>query len=294
MISLQRLEGFYWVATLQSYAKAARAFPYPITQPGVHQQVTRLESQLDAKLFERAGKDKMILTPAGQLLFDAIAPFFEKLASVEDSIKRGVVRGTLRVESSAHLLRHLLPPWLRRLQAKHPDIQLELTEVKAPDVDRLRSGHVDILVDHLPEVPTDVRVSRVAVARGFLVAPAHHPMVRGRQAALRLEDWKDEAFIAYGADRQSRELQLRALHAHEIKPKRMLTADGSETILGFVAAGLGYSLVPSILPTGPREAGVVAVPVVRPAAEFAIYAARRKSAEANALIEAALSLAPSP
>lgn len=40
--SLQRLEGFYWVARIGGYARAARAFPYPITQPGVHQQVRRL------------------------------------------------------------------------------------------------------------------------------------------------------------------------------------------------------------------------------------------------------------
>ena len=36
MIQLQRLEGFYWVARCEGYARAARSFPYPITQPGVH------------------------------------------------------------------------------------------------------------------------------------------------------------------------------------------------------------------------------------------------------------------
>lgn len=292
MIALQRLEGFYWVARLQSYAKAARAFPYPITQPGVHQQVSRLESQLGAKLFERAGKDRMILTPAGQLLFDATAPFLEKLASVEDSIKSGVVRGTLRLDSSGHLLRYLLPPWLRRMQGKHPDIQLELTEAKTPDLDRLRAGLTDLLVDHLPVVPTDVSAIEVAIARGFLVVSAHHPSVRGRQGGVKLDDWKEETFIAYGADRQSRELQLTALQAHGIKPRRIFTADTSETILGFVAAGLGYSLVPSVLPHGPREVGVFAVPLARPGAEFPIYAVRRKSAGTNPIVEAALALAP--
>ena len=44
MIQLQRLEGFYRVARAEGYARAARSFPYPITQPGVHQQVKRLEA----------------------------------------------------------------------------------------------------------------------------------------------------------------------------------------------------------------------------------------------------------
>ena len=53
MIQLHRLEGFYWVARTGGYARAARAFPYPLTQPAVHQQVRKLEEDLGARLFER-------------------------------------------------------------------------------------------------------------------------------------------------------------------------------------------------------------------------------------------------
>ena len=66
-MNLQRLEGFYWVAIHESYAKAARAFPYPITQPGVHQQVRRLEQDLEVKLFERISRDRVVLTARGQV-----------------------------------------------------------------------------------------------------------------------------------------------------------------------------------------------------------------------------------
>ena len=59
MLQLHRLEGFYWVARTGGYAKAARAFPYPITQPAVHQQVKKLEGELGLSLFERVSKDKM-------------------------------------------------------------------------------------------------------------------------------------------------------------------------------------------------------------------------------------------
>ena len=65
MIQLHRLEGFYWVARTGGYARAARAFPYPITQPAVHQQVKKLEAELGVTLFERVAKDKMKPTPAG-------------------------------------------------------------------------------------------------------------------------------------------------------------------------------------------------------------------------------------
>jgi DNA-binding transcriptional LysR family regulator len=104
----------------------------------------------------------------------------------------------------------------------------------------------------------------------------------------------DEPFITYSADLQLRELQLSALAHHGVKPRRLHAADSAETILGFVAAGLGYSLLASLLPKGPRVPGVIAQPITQPAREFAIYAAWRKSAHANPLLTVLLSLAPQP
>ncbi len=54
----------------------------------------------------------------------------------------------------------------------------------------------------------------------------------------------------------------------------------------------GFSLVPSGAPRGPRVPGVVAFPLQRPRTEFPIYAAWRKAAPRNPLLEAALALAP--
>jgi DNA-binding transcriptional LysR family regulator len=292
MIPLQRLEGFYWVAKTEGYARAARSFPYPITQPGVHQQVRRLESHLEVELFERVGKDRVILTPAGRLLYKFVAPFFEKLPLVEHAIRTGA-EGTLRIQASAHLLRHLLPPWLRRIQSKHSGIDLELIEEKVPDLEALRSGQVDLLVDYVEAIPDDLKAKKLAVARAFIVLASNHPRRGAKSSLLRLEDLASEPFIAYNADRRSRELQLRALELHGIVPRQIHGAESAETILGFVAAGLGFSIVPSILPGGPQEPGIAVQPLTRPSAEFPVYAICRKTAANQSLIAAALVLAPS-
>src|SRR4051812_37772510 len=134
MISLSRLEGFYWVARTEGYARAARAFPYPITQPGVHQQVRRLEEELGVELFERTGKDRVGLTPQGHALYAFVAPFYEGLAPIAQALKGGTFGGRLRIHSASLHLRTLLPPWLRKLHVKRPDIEVVLTEVRMPDV----------------------------------------------------------------------------------------------------------------------------------------------------------------
>jgi DNA-binding transcriptional LysR family regulator len=292
MIQLQRLEGFYWVARCEGYARAARAFPYPISQPGVHQQVKRLEEELGVRLFERVGKDRVILTSQGRALYAYVAPFLEGLPAVARSVRSGEVGGRLRIHASGHMLRYLLPPWLRRLQSQRPDIEVELFEAKVPAVALVRSGESDLLVDHLPEVPADLEARKVGSAHAFLVFPSNHPLAR--KGTVSPKQLGDEPFITYSADLQLRELQLTALAHHGVSPRRLHAADSSETILGFVAAGLGYSLLASVEPKGPRVPGVIAQPVTQPAREFPIYAAWRRSAHPDPLLSVLLSLAPQP
>ena len=290
MMNLQRLEGFYWVAKTEGYARAARAFPYPITQPGVHQQVRRLEEELGIKLFERVGKDRVVLTARGRVLFEGVVVFFEGLPVLEARVRGGVVGGTLKMHAAGHLLRHLIPEWLRRLQLKRPDITVALTDVQTADLGRLRAGEADVLVDWLPEVPSDIEVKELARAEGWIVAPSHGPFAQ--KGKLHLSALAKVPFIAYHGDLTLKGLQLEALRQHEVAPREAFAADSSDTILGFVAAGLGFSLVPSVQVGGPKLAGVIAQKLERPAASFPIYAAWRKGSGLHPLVEAALEVAP--
>lgn len=289
MINLQRLEGFYWVARTAGYARAARAFPYPITQPGVHQQVRRLEEDLGVKLVERVGKDRVALTPQGRALFDQVAPFYEALPALEARLKGGRVGGALKIHAAGHLLRHLIPPWLSRLQAARPDITVALTELRSADLSLLRSGECDLLVDWLPSVPPDLEVRELVRAEAWLVAPTRGP--HAQRPPLRLSALRATPFITYQADATARQLQRQALEAHGISPIESLSADSADTIIGFVAAGLGYSLVPSLTAAGPRAPGVITRKLERPTNSFPIYAAWRKSAAGNPLVTAALEAA---
>src|SRR4051794_37419954 len=124
MIQLHRLEGFYRVATAGGYARAARQFPYPISHAGVHAQVRKLEEELGTRLFEQLAKDRMVPTRAGRRLLAFCAPFFEGLPAVVRGLAQG--GGRLRVEAGALEIQEVLPPWLRRVRAHHPEVTIEL------------------------------------------------------------------------------------------------------------------------------------------------------------------------
>ncbi len=290
MLQIHRLEGFYWVGRTGGYARAARAFPYPITQPAVHQQVKKLESELEFVLFERVGKETMQLTPAGKRLFEFIAPFFEGLPALVRRLGAGEYEGELRLRAAGLHLRHLMPAWIKRLHKRWPNIHVHLEEHSEPDVAALRRGEVDMLVDHFPSVPDDVATLVVGTLRPFIVMPRAHPQATRKRANL--SKFSEDTFISYTKG-LARTLQLQALARHGVVPAHTLSASSADVILGFVEAGLGYSLIPWHDASGPKVKGIAVAPLTSPKVEFPVCAAWRKDTPENSLLDAVLETAPS-
>jgi DNA-binding transcriptional LysR family regulator len=288
-MNLQRLEGFYWVARTGGYARAARAFPYPITAPGVFQQVKKLEAELGVRLFERTGRERLVRTPAGNQLYEFVAPFMERLPAVLDLLSGEGLGGRLRVWAPALLLRALLPGWLARLERTHPRLQVDLDDVGDSDLGALVRGEADVYVDTPESVPPGIETLRVGTLHAFLILPARHRLARGRPPRLR--DLAGEPFVAYSGARRQRDLQLRALELQGVRPDRIVGAGSADTILALVSAGLGYSLVPAVA-GGPGHPGVAAWLLTEPRTEFPVLAAWRKTSADHPLVAAFLSAAP--
>lgn len=292
MIQLHQLEGLYWVARAGNYARAAREFPYPITQPGVHAQVKKLEDELGVRLLEQIAKDKMIPTRAGQRLLDFARPFFDRLPDVLDAVRQGGPLGRLRIEAGPLEIQEVLPAWVRRVRAQHPEIEIELRQIDEVEPKRLLHDAVDLIVEHQSDLPAGISSRVVGTHRSFFVVPSSHPN-SGRKR-LRGTDLGSEPFVAFHAGLSQRSLQLAALRAVGAAPSRIMGAPSVASILSFVAAGLGYSLVPWPSAHGPRFRGVKAVPFSGPGTVFPITASWRTHREPDPVLEAVLGLAPTP
>ncbi len=185
-MQIARLEGFYWVARTGGYAAAARAFPYPLSQPAVFQQVRKLENELGVRLFERVGKADLRLTSAGRQLYEHVGPFFEKLPAVERALKGTTAARELRVAAEALILQQVVPGWIRGLQRLEPGLRIEVRELAAPDPEVVRSGEVDLAVAYFPNaLPATLASRPVAVLSAFLVLPAGGDLARHPQGGLR-------------------------------------------------------------------------------------------------------------
>ncbi|MEZ4221774.1 MAG: LysR family transcriptional regulator [Polyangiaceae bacterium] len=271
-MNLGRLEGFYWVAREGGYSRAARAFPYPISQPGVYQQVKKLEAELGRPLFDRIGKDQLRLTAAGERLFEFCQPFFEALPTLVEAIRSDELAGTLRLDASGLILRELVPQWVQRWRKAMPNVSVDVQELQVVDFDRLRTGAAHLIVDHCDQIPPDIDHRVVATAYAFLVVPDEHRKIR-RSALAELARLP---FVSYHPSLPHYALQMRALREHIGTPHRTVSASSVDAILAFVRAGLGFSVVPWLDRRGPRQAGVAATRVTGPGTRFPIAALWRR------------------
>lgn len=292
MIQVHRLEGFYRVASAHGYVRAARECPYPITAPALHQQVRKLEGDLGVRLFERVAKDVVIPTSEGRALYDFIAPFFGELPALARALREGRHGGLLRVEAATMELQRVLPKWVARLRAARPELRVQLNEVVVGDPMRLLRGDVDLVVDHLPELPPGVKGRVVATYYAFLVVPNRALGGRRLRPSALPELVERLPFVAFSEGLPQHALQVAGLSMLELDPVMDLSASSTEAILALVSEGLGFSLLPWHDRVGPQRAGVSACRVGGAAGRFDVVAAYRESAADDPRLQAALAAVP--
>ena len=125
MRDLNHLRVFERIAALGSFSAAARALGMP--KSSVSRSVSRLELELDTRLFQRNTRDVM-LTVAGQALLDRCGAILDIVDETVDHFKgkarqpRGRLKVSAGVGFGINVLAELLPAFLN----SYPDIELSL------------------------------------------------------------------------------------------------------------------------------------------------------------------------
>ena len=116
----QQIIGFYHVAKLGSFTKAAAATFR--TQSALSQQIKALEDELECRLLERIGKRKLRLTFAGERFFGFAEGILEKYDHLTEELNelKGLQKGRLRVAAPFTTLYHLFPQALHYYTRRFP------------------------------------------------------------------------------------------------------------------------------------------------------------------------------
>ncbi|MFD4505745.1 LysR family transcriptional regulator [Streptomyces sp. NPDC058457] len=272
-VSTVWLRVFLDVARHGSFTVAARTLGW--TQSAVSRQISSLEAALGGgPLFDRLPRG-VRLTEAGRVLVPHAEAVTEALhgAARELTELREVAGGRLRFGAFATADAALVPQALAAFRARHPGVRLTREEGITPGLlNRLDSGHLDLaVVSTTGRAPLEPYELHHLLDESLYVAvPADHPLA-GATGPVRLGRLAGAEWIS-GSSRPEGTLLDAALR-QGFRPHVTHVVGEWTAKLGYVAAGLGVTLVPALAAASVRQ-DVALLPVLDEGAPArAVYAA---------------------
>ncbi len=260
MIDVKRLRVLREVAAQGSFSAAAHALAY--TQSAVSQQIAALEREAGTTLVERQARG-VRLTDAGRMLVEHADVILARLDDAEAELEAmaGLRGGRLRLVSFPTAGATIAPQAIARFRAQHPGVDLSLAPREPREgLDCLRAGECDIALSLEPgfEPISDPAIERHHLLDDpmYVCLPADHP-VAGKPK-LRLADLAEEPWILGTTGHcPDGAILLRACQSAGFEPHLAFQSDDYLAIQGFVAAGVGISLIPDLALVAVREDVVI-------------------------------------
>lgn len=182
----QQILGFYHVAMLGSFTKAADATFR--TQSAISQQIKNLEEELGCQLFERIGKHKLRLTSAGSRFLKFSETILERHSSLIEELNemKGNQKGRLRVAAPFTTLYHLFPLALKHYIIQFPNVELTILDRSQQDIlSLIKNGDIDFGLVLESIVPKDLTALRWKKVRTVVITPVGHPLANAKRVTLK-------------------------------------------------------------------------------------------------------------
>ncbi|MFI1396117.1 LysR family transcriptional regulator [Streptomyces sp. NPDC020681] len=276
MLDVRRMQVLRAVVTSGSVTAAAANLGY--TPSAVSQQVAALEKQAGTALLERVGRGVQP-TAAGRLLTEHAAVISKNIAEAETALAdlREGRTGRLAIRYFATAGATLVAPALAALRRTHPGVKVDLKLIDPQDpLPEVKQGRADLAVVVQPvDRPRDgVRLVHLLDDPYNAVLPKGHRLAA--QRVIDLADLADEAWVGSEWPGPCLDVVLNACGAAGFSPGFVVESEDYATAQGFVAAGLGISLIPRTA-LGSRHPGVVVRRVRGPEPVRGIHAAVRET-----------------
>jgi DNA-binding transcriptional LysR family regulator len=241
-LEFSELHAFVVLAGELHFRKASeRLF---LSQPALSKKIQRLEEKVKGALFVRSRR-KVSLTDAGKsflpkaakLLQDAEDALRETQAAVEG---RG---GTLRIGFVIASVSEILPRTILRFRELYPEVELQMRETASPSqVSSLIEGRLDAGILRMP-VTNRKLISAPLFSEHLVLATPADVSYRPKEGINRFRN-SGFIFVSPSVSETFHDRVLSLCLRAGFTPRVVQEANEILTILHFVRAGVGVSLVP--------------------------------------------------
>ena len=215
-----------------------------ITQSALSHRIREAERLLSTALFIRRNK-KLVPTSAGERLLHSANIILNEMELAEFDIAKysAGIEQTLRLGIDHRVGSHWLPQLYQNFQLHVPEAEVELVSEPYPDaLYCLRNGRVDICV--VSGAKAQAGFNSQLLLRDELVAVFLPDHEFASKTLLQVEDFAEQIYITDTTTPEYHREYEQVFSPNNTFPKQVLRVGRTDTIIEFIKAGKGISILP--------------------------------------------------
>ena len=272
----RQLQAFVTVAKTLSFVRAGEQLH--LSAPALSLTIRNLERELGGALFSRSTR-QVRLTPEGAELLPQAIQLMADWASVRERVRQRFTlqRGHVAIAAMPSFAGSVLPAILREFQRRHPSVEITVHDViNEQAAEMVAAGRVELAFGFEPGGEPAVDFRRLWLERFVAIVP-RDAGIGG--TSIRWPQLLEMPFITLQRPSSTRRLLEDSLALHGQQLAVALEAHQLSTVIQLVAAGLGASVLPSMLARQSEASGARVLTLRGPAISQAVGMMTRREQE---------------
>ena len=269
-----------------------------ISQPAISKAVTRLEQNLETKLFVRSSRG-VTLTDSGKMLYEQTNAVFKHLKQAEDTIKKNKKLGTgsLKIGVSTTLCKYVLMPHLEKFIKLYPHIKISISCQSTYQTLNLIQNHkVDIGLVGESGRPENLVFAPIGMVEdGFVATPDYLKNLKKRHPEAASNPFEYANLMLLDQHNVSRRYIDEYIRGNELSTGQMLTGhilevSSMDLLIEFAKIGLGIAcVITDFVKKELKEGSLTTIPLSLPIQKREIGFTYLREYTANDALEAFIS-----
>ncbi|KAF2332099.1 LysR family transcriptional regulator [Flavobacterium nitrogenifigens] len=210
-----------------------------LTQSALSHQLKEAEYQLGTAIFLRVNK-KLVLTKAGEKVYDVANEILTKLAETETQIKQMVFgeSGEIRISTECFSSYHWLPSVLKQFHLLYPNVELKIVaEATHIPLQKLLENTIDIAIVSDTIKDNHIKYTELFQDEMVMVVSENHSWADKKYVVA--EDFINEHLIIHSLPLETVTIHQFLLAPAKVSPKKITPMPLTEASLEMVKADMG-------------------------------------------------------
>lgn len=210
-----------------------------LTQSALSHQLKEAEYQLGTPIFLRTNK-KLVLTKAGEKIYELANEILDKLAETQSEIKQMVFgeSGEIRISTECFSSYHWLPSVLKQFHLLYPNVELKIvTEATHIPLQKLLDNTIDIAIVSDIIKDNHIQYTELFQDEVVMVVSENHSWADKKYVVA--EDFINEHLIIHSLPMETVTIHQFFLAPAKVTPRKITPLPLTEASLEMVKAGMG-------------------------------------------------------